>query len=334
MGFESDGRRVHRGISITMRTPGKDTELAVGFLFTEGLIADRDQVAGVRACGGGNAVRVDLSPGVAVDLARLERHFYTGSSCGVCGKASLAAVRVEPRIRPAVGLPIVEPEVIHRLPDALRQAQVVFDRTGGLHASALFDTTGRLLDLREDVGRHNALDKLIGAAFWPAAAAVAIHPPGQRRVSFELVQKAAVAGVPILAAVGAHRASRWTCAQHGLTVLGCPATGSTSAPGRPHRRHARGIHPPDDLFDDNGHRAATDLPWQERRSTTTRSYVQQPCQGALSCWRSANSVHKGWKSAPGLGCMGMSSAYGVPGEAESIATTPRDRTRLHVSGHG
>jgi FdhD protein len=164
VGIDGAGRRVHRGISITMRTPGNDHELAVGFLFTEGLIADPEQVAGVQPCGG-NVVRVDLAPGATVDLARLERHFYTGSSCGVCGKASLAAVRVEPRSRPIVGRPVVEAEVIHRLPVALRAAQVVFDRTGGLHASALFDPNGRCLGLREDIGRHNALDKLIGAEF-------------------------------------------------------------------------------------------------------------------------------------------------------------------------
>jgi len=222
LGFVSEGRRVHRGISITMRTPGDDPELAVGFLFTEGLLTDREQVAGVQTCGRGNVVRVDLSPGVAVDLARLERHFYTGSSCGVCGKASLAAVRVEPRFRPAVGLPVVEPEVIHRLPDALREAQVVFDRTGGLHASALFDTAGCLLDLREDVGRHNALDKLIGAEFLagrvPLSESILLL---SGRVSFELVQKAAVAGIPILAAVGAPSSLAVDLArEHGLTVIG------------------------------------------------------------------------------------------------------------------
>jgi len=161
--------------------PWDDHELAVGFLFTEGLIADPEQVAGVQTCGGGNVVRVDLAPGATVDLARLERHFYTGSSCGVCGKASLAAVRVEPRCRPRTGTPVVEAEVIHRLPDALRAAQVVFDRTGGLHASALFDPNGRFLGLREDVGRHNALDKLIGAEFLAGrVAALGRDSPGER----------------------------------------------------------------------------------------------------------------------------------------------------------
>jgi FdhD protein len=222
VGFDRDGRRVHRGVSVTMRTPGSDPELAVGFLFTEGLITERQQVAGVRACGGGNAIRVDLAPGVAIDLARLERHFYTGSSCGVCGKASLAAVRVEPRRRPAAGHPVVAAEVIRRLPDALRAAQVVFEHTGGLHAAALFDPAGRLLNVREDVGRHNALDKLIGSEFLagrvPLSDAVLLV---SGRLSFELVQKAAVAGVPVLAAVGAPSSLAVDLArEHGMTLLG------------------------------------------------------------------------------------------------------------------
>src|SRR5437764_1119852 len=205
-----------------MRTHWNDHELAVGFLFTEGLILERDQVAGVRTCGGGNVVRVDLSAGVAVDLARLERHFYTASSCGVCGKASLEAVRVCSRQRPLDGWPVVEAAVIHRLPEALRAAQTVFDRTGGLHAAALFDPGGDLLCLREDVGRHNALDKLIGTQFLagrtPLSEGVLLV---SGRASFELVQKAAVAGIPILAAVGAPSSLAVSLArEHGLTVLG------------------------------------------------------------------------------------------------------------------
>jgi FdhD protein len=122
-------------------------------------------LAGVRACGSGNAVRVDLRPGVAVNLARLERHFYTASSCGVCGKASVQAVRVCPRVRPSAGRPVVDAAVIHLLPETLRRVQPVVDRTGGLHAAALFDPSGKLLCLREDVGRHNALDKPLGVQF-------------------------------------------------------------------------------------------------------------------------------------------------------------------------
>jgi FdhD protein len=222
LGRDVGGRRVHHAVSITMRTPGHDHELAVGFLFTEGIIEARDQVAGVRTCGAGSVARVDLRAGTAVDLSRLARHFYTSSSCGVCGKASLEAVRVTSRHRPPAGRPVVEAGVIHRLPEALRAAQAVFDRTGGLHASALFDTDGNLLCLREDVGRHNALDKLIGAQFlagrMPLSEGVLLV---SGRASFELVQKAAVAGVPILVAVGAPSSLAVSLArEHGLTVIG------------------------------------------------------------------------------------------------------------------
>jgi FdhD protein len=216
------GKRVHRAVSITMRTPGHDHELAVGFLFTEGIIVAREQVAGVSTCGAGNVARVNLRPGIEVDLSRLERHFYASSSCGVCGKASLEAVKVCPRNRPPKDWPVVDAEVVHALPATLRAAQAVFDRTGGLHASALFDVGGDLLCLREDVGRHNALDKLIGAQFLaectPLSQSVLLV---SGRVSFELVQKAAVAGIPILAAVGAPSSLAVSLArEHGLTLLG------------------------------------------------------------------------------------------------------------------
>jgi FdhD protein len=222
LGHVVDGRRIHAPVSITMRTPGHDNELAVGFLFTEGILVAREQVAGVRACGGGNVVRVDLAAGVAVDLSRLERHFYTSSSCGVCGKASLEAVQVCARHRIAEGRPVVEGEVIHHLPEALRSAQSIFDRTGGLHAAALFTREGELLCVREDVGRHNALDKLIGAQFLagrtPLSTDVLLV---SGRASFELVQKAAVAGIPILAAVGAPSSLAVSLArEHGITVIG------------------------------------------------------------------------------------------------------------------
>jgi FdhD protein len=205
-----------------MRTPGQDSELAVGFLFTEGIVTAPEQVMGVSSCGTGNVVRVDLRPDVAVDLMRLERHFYTASSCGVCGKASLEAVRVCSPHRPAEGRPAVESAVIHRLPETLRTEQVVFDRTGGLHASAMFDINGNLLCLREDVGRHNALDKLIGfqllSGRMPLSESVLLV---SGRASFELVQKASVAGIPILAAVGAPSSLAVDLAREcGLTLLG------------------------------------------------------------------------------------------------------------------
>jgi FdhD protein len=222
LGHTVDERRVHTSVSVTMRTPGHDEELAVGFLFTEGILVTPAQVADVRNCGGGNVVRVDLATDVDVDLARLQRHFYTSSSCGVCGKASLEAVRVPARHHLAPGLPVVEAEVIHQLPQELRAAQAVFDRTGGLHAAALFDTQGKLLCSREDVGRHNALDKLIGSRFLAGAAPLSdsvLLVSG--RASFELVQKAVVAGIPILAAVGAPSSLAVGLArEHGMTVIG------------------------------------------------------------------------------------------------------------------
>ncbi len=222
LGCDIDGRRVHKAVSITMRTPGHDLELAVGFLFSEGILVAPEQVAQVRSCGGGNVVRVDLRPGEAVDLTRLERHFYTASSCGVCGKASLQALRVCARYPPPEARPIIDAAVIHQLPQSLRAAQTVFDRTGGLHAAALFNAGGDLLCLREDVGRHNALDKVLGKQFlagrMPLAEDVLLV---SGRVSFELVQKAVVAGIPILAAVGAPSSLAVDlAAEHGLTVLG------------------------------------------------------------------------------------------------------------------
>ncbi len=222
LAFDQDGRRVRRGISVTMRTPGHDGELAVGFLFTEGILASADQVADIEEWGRGNVVRVGLAPGVSVDLARLERHFYTASSCGVCGKAALEAVRVKPDAAPIAGRPLVRADLIRRLPETLRSAQGVFDRTGGLHAAALFDPEGQWIAVREDVGRHNALDKVIGASL--LAGQLPLHDAillVSGRASFELVQKAAVAGIPILAAVGAPSSLAVELArEHGLSLIG------------------------------------------------------------------------------------------------------------------
>ena len=224
LAFDQHGRRIRRGISVTMRTPGHDDELAVGFLvLTEGESSiPPEQVATVEDWGPGNVVRVELNPGVAVDLARLERHFYATSSCGVCGKASLEAVRVRPLFEPIPGRPEVEAGTIRGLPETLRAAQGAFDRTGGIHASALFDPSGRMLALREDVGRHNALDKLIGMSFlaggMPLRDAILLV---SGRASFELVQKSAVAGIPVLAAVGAPSSLAVELArQLGMTLIG------------------------------------------------------------------------------------------------------------------
>lgn len=224
LGYESKGWRVHRSVSITMRTPGADRELAAGFLFTEGILGEAVQIESVETSDDDdNVVRVELRAGVPVDLRRLERHFYTASSCGVCGKASIAALNLQVRrALPDTG-PVFDAAVIHALPDTLRATQTVFDRTGGLHAAALFTPTGELLGLHEDVGRHNAVDKLIGAQLL----AEKQLPTGDcglfvsGRASFELVQKALAAGLPLLAAVGAPSSLAVELAQtHGMTLLG------------------------------------------------------------------------------------------------------------------
>lgn len=207
-----DGVRTLKRVAVTMRTPGADVDLVAGFLFTEGIIGSFRDVEAVQHSGptGGkrrnrNVVTVRLRPGVAFDEGRLERLFYTTSSCGVCGKASLEAVQMTacPALR-ADG-PRLSADRVHALPETLRCVQAVFDRTGGLHAAALFATDGTLLRLREDVGRHNAMDKLIGSCLVERCEGLlgdgVVLVSG--RASFELVQKALMAGIPALAAVGA-----------------------------------------------------------------------------------------------------------------------------------
>ena len=158
-----------KSISITMRTPGNDFELAVGFLFTEGIIQSKDQVKNINYAKvwepekEENVVLVEIADGVEIDFLRLERHFYTSSSCGVCGKASIDAVKFSGMKAIPQKYPVFDHNLIHNLPEFLREKQSVFEDTGGLHAAALFDNTGKLHLLREDVGRHNAVDKLIGA---------------------------------------------------------------------------------------------------------------------------------------------------------------------------
>jgi FdhD protein len=211
LGYGAVDNRQQRSIAITMRTPGQDAELAAGFLLSEGLIRGRRDIETVRQPGPAigplavhNTIQIDLASGVAVELARLERHFYTTSSCGVCGKSSLEALEVRQAPTLLEYEPRIASDIIHGLPDKLRQSQTVFDRTGGLHAAALFDADGNLLTLREDVGRHNAVDKLVGSQLW--ADRLPLLDKGilvSGRASFELMQKALMAGVPILIAVGA-----------------------------------------------------------------------------------------------------------------------------------
>jgi FdhD protein len=198
-------------LAVTMRTPGADFDLAAGFLFTEGIIRSRDDVARIAHAGPSrgplrtrNIVRIDLQPGVPVDLARLRRNFTISSSCGVCGKASIEALAIRGCAPLAAGSPRIQPEVLATLPERLRAAQPVFHQTGGIHAAGLFSTDGALLTVREDVGRHNALDKLIGAKLLgrqlPLSDAILVL---SGRIGFELVQKALLAGIPVVAAVGA-----------------------------------------------------------------------------------------------------------------------------------
>ena len=222
-----DDRKEFR-LSVTMRTPGNDEELALGFLFTEGIIADAGEVVRVVPCENvkeeerGNVVRAELHPSVIVDPIKWQRNFYTTSSCGVCGKSSIEAVHAQ-CVRPLGKAAKLDHAMITSLPDRMRAGQTVFRHTGGIHAAALFDEEGELLILREDVGRHNAVDKVVGALLvqsgnvqqgTPPALdgyALSIHASGvagdillvSGRVGFELVQKCVVAGIPAMAAVGA-----------------------------------------------------------------------------------------------------------------------------------
>jgi FdhD protein len=239
-------RRVEKTLSITMRTPGQDVELALGFLLGEGIVRSRDEIASyahcgpaVRADGTSNIVRVAIAAGRAIDLGRLERHFYTSSSCGVCGKTSLEAVRSAPHAPLPRETPILRAPTVHALPDALRRRQQVFDRTGGLHAAGLFDAGGSLLLAREDVGRHNALDKLVGACLIAGALPASSHVlMVSGRASFELVQKAVMAGIPILAAVGAPSSLAVELArEEGMTVLGFVRDGRFNIYTGAHRIH-------------------------------------------------------------------------------------------------
>jgi FdhD protein len=222
-------------ISVTLRTPGHDEELAAGFLATEGIIARREQIVSIGhvaptssasanaadAADGGNIIDVVLSPDVRFDVERLRRNFFTTSSCGICGKASIDAVRVRGLQAPSRGFR-VEASVLCRMPERLRASQAVFDRTGGLHAAATFDADGTLRTLREDVGRHNAVDKVVGHALLHGSL------PLERQVllvsgrgGFELAQKAVMAGVPVMASVSAPSSLAVQLARElGLTLVG------------------------------------------------------------------------------------------------------------------
>jgi FdhD protein len=208
-----------RDFAITMRTPGQDRELTAGFLFTEGIVQNPSQIANIAADDKGT-VTVHLAEGVKVSFA--DRNFYVTSSCGVCGKASIDGLRNAGCPTLPRGTPHMDSALIPELPGKLRAAQPVFSHTGGLHAAGLFDTSGNLIAVREDVGRHNAVDKLIGAAFFDGQ--IPLHNfvlMLSGRISFELVQKALMAGIPIVAAVGAPSSLAIETALHfGLTLIG------------------------------------------------------------------------------------------------------------------
>jgi FdhD protein len=204
LGYEIGGKRQTSSVSITMRTPGDDADLAAGFLFAEGIIRAKDEIAVIKPCRGDNTIRVELEDDVSVDLEGLQRHFYTTSSCGVCGKASLDALSVQGIDPVAMLTGQFSRDTLASIPDRLRAAQTTFDETGGLHAAAAFDPHGELLVVREDVGRHNAVDKVVGALLADGrlpAGDLGLMVSG--RASFELTQKALVAGIPLLAAVSA-----------------------------------------------------------------------------------------------------------------------------------
>ena len=211
LGHATSGKREDSSISITMRTPGSDAELAIGFLYTEAIIKSAADIALVKHCGppapdtgSHNVIRVELEPGVDVDLERLQRHFYTTSSCGVCGKTSLDALRTCGAADQPLTTTRFSKAVLTALPDRLRAAQKTFAATGGLHAAAAFDTAGNLVACHEDIGRHNAVDKVIGELLSRGllpATGLGLIVSG--RASFELLQKAVMAGMPVLAAVSA-----------------------------------------------------------------------------------------------------------------------------------
>ena len=216
-------------VAVTMRTPGADFELAAGFLYGEGIAKSTDDIAKISYCVDSdldaaqqyNIVNVELRGGREYDLRPLERHFYTTSACGVCGKASLE--QLELRGCPVVGPgPEVSAETLYSLPEKLREAQGLFDATGGLHAAALFDAEGNLLALREDVGRHNATDKLVGWALLEGRLPLSGHVVMvSGRSSFEILQKCLTAGVPFVCAISAPSSLAVDVAREfGMTLVG------------------------------------------------------------------------------------------------------------------
>jgi FdhD protein len=225
--LDASGER--QTVAVTMRTPGSDFELATGFLYGEGVIGARGDVLSIRYCTDPdvdttqqyNVVTVDLAASSLPDLGSLERHFYTTSACGVCGKASLDAI--EELGGPPIGEgPVLSTDIVLSLPDQLRESQRIFSKTGGLHAAALFDGSGELVEVREDVGRHNAMDKLVGWGVLEKRLPFADHAVlVSGRASFELLQKARRAGASFFCAVSAPSSLAVDVAQRfGMTLVG------------------------------------------------------------------------------------------------------------------
>lgn len=219
--FGEAEKRQRLPLAVTMRTPGNDRELALGFLFSEGLIGSAADVVSIKTLAE-NSLLIEMRADLPFDAGRLARHFYTTSSCGICGKTSLELVETTSHFFPKNGEPKISAAILHELPARLAAAQPVFETTGGLHAAAIFDENGQLSIIREDVGRHNAFDKLLGAAL--EAGLLPLRNRGilvSGRAGFELVQKAAMAGVGLLAAVGAPSSLSVKLAENqGVTLIG------------------------------------------------------------------------------------------------------------------
>jgi FdhD protein len=217
--FRRQGTLVRKPISITMRTPGQDLELTVGFLYTEGILHDRKAIEGIER---GTDSSITVTVKGKLDLKRLERHFYTSSSCGVCGKASLQALKMNREIFLDPMRPRYSVEFLLQTPKIVRAKQTIFERTGGLHAAALFDSEQNLVRICEDIGRHNAVDKLVGAELIAGRtdfSELLLFVSG--RAGFELIQKSIMSGIPFMAAVGAPSSLSVELArQYGSTLIG------------------------------------------------------------------------------------------------------------------
>lgn len=242
LNYLSNGERIERALSVTMRTPGNDLELTLGFLFSEGIVNSYSDIKSIRHCETvekeeekENVVKVVISDTIEIDSDTFQRNFYTTSSCGVCGKSSIEAIEVSCPVQTS-NLKISS-RLITSLPNKLRSAQTVFEYTGGLHASAIFSATGEVLLMREDVGRHNALDKVVGASLFKEEIPLNQHILlVSGRTSFELVQKAARAGLVMVLAIGAPSSLAVELAKkQGITLVGFLKANSFNVYSHPER---------------------------------------------------------------------------------------------------